>query len=258
MGSGPQAEQLQLTTQVNEMTTTFIGAWADAGEKLLEIADTAESGLPGAFAARMYTTVSNVPNMIRGIAGMIESPDPTIPEQGNFLKVTEKVEEAERFTTAAINRQNVILAEWEADLARRENATCGFDRGSPDAERILNKFCSKDAGAQLQDMAEWLKDPKQGYKLGIVAKADPYVTNLTPDMAERFKRDFVKLHAPALAHEREARGKIHEALIGVAGLTSRVKGTLSDPRRYAEIRDRKAMHSAAERDFLAAITGNAE
>ena len=95
------------------MTTTFIGAWADAGDKLLEIADTAESGLPGAFAARLYSTVSPVPNVIRGIAGMIEHPAVELSEQGNFLKVVEKVEEAERFTTAAINRQSVIVGEWE-------------------------------------------------------------------------------------------------------------------------------------------------
>lgn len=189
------------------MTTTFIGAWADAGDKPLEIADTAESGLPGAFAARLYSTVSPVPNVIRGIAGMIEHPAVELSEQGNFLKVVEKVEEAERFTTAAINRQSVIVGEWEADLARRENATCGFDRGSPDAERILNKFCAKDASAQLQDMASWLRDPTQGYKLGIVAKADSYVTNLTPDMAERFKRDFVNCIRPRSHTNAKLRGR---------------------------------------------------
>jgi hypothetical protein len=143
-------------------------------------------------------------------------------------------------------------------LRRREAIACGFDNGSPDAERILNKFCVKDVRDQLQDLAQWLNDPRQGYKLGLVAKADPYVTNLAPEMAARFRADFVKLHAPVLADERERKAKIMEAAMTVAGLTSRVKRSISDPARLADIRNRKAQHSAAERDFLAAISRKPE
>jgi hypothetical protein len=233
--------------------TTFVGAYAEAADNLLARASAASGELGETFSTRMKATVDGVPKMIRAIGDMIDNPDVTVSEQGNFYKMTDRVEEAERFTTAAINTQNAILGEWEADLARRESAATGFDRGSPDAERILNKFAAKSQAEQLQDMAAWLKDPKLGYRIGIVSKADDYTTNLTPEMAERFKRDFVKLHAPALAAEREAMGSVHSALMEVAKLTTRVKASLSDTRRYAEIRDRKAKHSAADAAFLAAL-----
>lgn len=235
----------------------FVGAFADAASTLLDRADEADNDLPGSYGARMYQTVGRVPDIIRGIASMVEYPAVELTQEANFLKVTEAVTQAEKFTTAAINQQGAIAAEWEADIVRRENAACGFDRGSPDAERILNKFCLKDQAAQLQDMAQRLKDPSAGYWFGIIAKADPYVTGLSREMAERFRQDFVALHAPKLAYEREAMAKIHEALIAVAGLTSRVKSSLSDPRRYADIRERKAKHTAAEAAYLAALNGGA-
>lgn len=236
------------------MTTHFVGAYAEAADTLRDRIEEDSKDLPGSFAGRIDSTVSNVAPMIRGIAGMIDAPDPMISDQGNFSKVSDKVDDAERYTTTAINSMGSIATEWDADLTRRENTTCGFDRGSPDAERILNKFAAKDVGAQLQDMAAWLKDRTQGYKLGIVAKADPYVTNLTPELAARFRADFVKLHQPALAREREAMGRIFDTARTVAMLTSRVKRSISDPSRLADIRNRKAQHSAAERDFLAALS----
>jgi hypothetical protein len=234
--------------------TTFVGAYGEAADTLRDRIEEMSEGLPGSFAGSIDNTISSVGPMIRAIAGMIDAPDPMISEQGNFSNLNDKVEESERYTTTAINKIGDLGAQWDADLTRREAIACGFDNGSPDADRILNKFCVKDPAAQLQDMATWLKDRKQGYKLGIVAKADPYVTNLAPEMAERFKRDFVKLHAPVLADERERKGKIIEAALTVASLTSRVKRSIADPARLAEIRNRKAKHSAAERDFLAAIT----
>lgn len=238
--------------------TTFVGAYAEAAETLLAKAEEYDNDLPGSFSQRMYLTVSRVPDIIRGISEITHNPAVELTEQANFLKVTDAVEQSEKFTTAAINQQGAIAAEWEADIGRRENAACGFDRGSPDAERILTKFCTKDQAAQLQDMAQWLKDPvKGGMYLGLLERADTYATGVDPEMVQRFKRDYVKLYAPKLAFEREAKAKIHEALIAVAGLTSRVKSSLSDPRRYAEVRDRKAKHTAAEAAFLAALNGAA-
>ncbi|KCZ96961.1 hypothetical protein HPO_17470 [Hyphomonas polymorpha PS728] len=236
----------------------FVGAYADAANTLLGRADEADNDLPGSFGARMYQTVSRVPDIIRGIASMVEYPAVELTQEANFLKVTEAVTQAEKFTTTAINQQSAIAVEWEADIVRRENAACGFERGSPDAERILTKFCAKDAAAQLQDMAQWLKDPvKGGMYLGLLERADTYATGLDPAIIQRFRRDYVALHAPKLAYEREAKAKVHEAVIAAAGLTSRVKGALSDPRRYADIRDRKAKHTAAEAAFLAALNGGA-
>lgn len=236
----------------------FVGAYADAASTLLDRADEADNDLPGSFAARMHQTVSRVPDIIRGIASMVEYPAVELTQEANFLKVTEAVTQAEKFTTTAINQQGAIAGDWEVDIVRRENAACGFAQGSPDAERILTKFCAKDAAAQLQDMAQWLKDPvKGGMYLGLLERADTYATGLDPAVVQRFRRDYIALHAPKLANEREAMTKIHETLLAVAGLTSRVKGSLSDPRRYADIRDRKAKHTAAEVAFLAALNGGA-
>ncbi len=142
--------------------TNFVGAYAEAADTLRNRIEEMSNGLPGAFADRIDSTVSNVAPMIRAIAGMIDAPDPLISDQGNFSKVSDKADEADRHTTAALNRMRDVAVEWDTDLTRRENGTCGFDRGSPDAERILNKFCAKDAAAQLQDMAAWLKRPDAG------------------------------------------------------------------------------------------------
>lgn len=236
--------------------TGFLNAYADAGDKLLERVDEMSADLPGDFASRMKGTVANVPKLIRSIENLIHHSDPTLSGNATYLKAIEAVEKTQSATTAAINKQSVVSTEWEAALTRHENVVCGFDKGSPDAERILNKFCAKDAAAQLQDMAAWLRDPTQGYKIGIIAKADPYVTNLSPEMVARFRTDFVKLHQPKLAAERDAMRKIGETVLQVAQLSSRVKASIFDPGRYAEIRDSKAKHTAAERDFLAALLGD--
>lgn len=236
--------------------TTFVGAYAQAAETLHERIGEMGDGLPGNFAQRMASTVSNVAPLIHAIGDMIAQPDPERSDHGNYLKAADKADAADRHTTTALNMQAAIATEWEADLVRRENAAAGFDRGSKDAERILNKFAAKSQAEQVQDLAQWMKDKQRGgMYIGLVTAADEYATNLSPEMAQRFRTDYLKLHYPDLAHEREAKDNIWEAARAAAGLTSRVRVSISDPRRLADIRDRKAKHSAADSAFLAALGG---
>lgn len=235
--------------------TNFISAYGDAADTLSTTAEKLTAGIESPHALRMHAAINSIAPVIRGVARKFDSPSPDKTDEANYLEGMEAVEKASQHTTKLINTLGTIDTEWNTDLVHRENAQCGFERGSPDGERILNKFAAKDAAEQLQDLAAWLKDPSKGHMIGLVAKADPYVTNLTPELAARFRADFVKLHAPALAREREAKGRMLEAGITAASLTQRVKASVSDPRRYSDIRDRKAKHSEADAAFLKALAG---
>jgi hypothetical protein len=234
----------------------FVGGYANAHDDLMARMSDLSKNIGSPYPITLKATVSEVGSMIRAIGSMVESPDPDLSNDGNFAKVMKRVDEAESYTTAALNKQGEVMASWSADLQRRENIACGFDRTSDDAKGIADAFCAKPLPERIQDlMTRFLKDPKKGgMYIGIVERIDDYRSGIEPDMIARARNAYIGIHRPELADERGRITELLEAAQAAAGLTSRVKSSLSDPRRYADIRDRKAKYTAAERDFLAALS----
>lgn len=237
----------------------FVGAYADAHDHLDTRISELSSAIESPYPTLMRATVSEVGNMIRAIAGMVADPHPDLSSDGNFRKVMQRIDEAHSYTLAALNKQGSLLTQWDADLRTRENVTCGFDRISDDAKGIGDAFCAKPLNERVQDMmTRFLKDPvKGGMYLGIVERIDPYRSGVDPEMIQRARHDYVGIHQPKLALERERKGDIWEAAKESANLTTRVKASIAEPTRYAAIQNRTAKHSAADAAFLAALSRKA-
>jgi hypothetical protein len=204
------------------------------------------------YAQTFVGLVRDVLPKTNAIATIVETPDRTLTQEANFLKLNDRVSKAYKGSTDMLNRASRLLADAHADLERRENERLGFNKGNADRAAIVAKFSTMNQADQMKQVGAWMKGGVNGgAMLGIIFGADPFLTGITPELAAKLRADTVKANAPDLANERDDIAELHTSVIVVANSIAKIKEATANPRLVDELQRQKAQHDAAD----AVLTG---
>ncbi len=184
------------------------------------------------------------------LADMTGTPNPLLTSDGNFERIFKKVEAFGKDSTAALNESSDSRAEGFKALNTLADARLKLNVKSENYNAFTLRFANMSKSEIWSASLTAMKHGDSEF-MATVLKTHPFLSGLSAEDVQRLRNDYVKVQAPDISAALEALDEALDIALAIDRVAQSVRGDLSDPRRYEEIRQGVDAAERAEAAFSA-------
>lgn len=186
------------------------------------------------YIDRITNNVTPLVAKTEALGDMAETPNPLLNTAANFDRVAKKLDVFTKDATRAVN----LNAQEHNDGVKALNAIADtrlkLNVKSDNHNAFMLRFANMSKAEIWSEAVQAMKTGDSEF-MATVIKAHPFLSGLSSQDIERIRADYVKVQAPDIADSIAALDEALTIALSIDRVTQIVKGTLSDPRRLAEI-----------------------
>lgn len=187
------------------------------------------------YIDEMIANLTPLVTKTNALADMVDTPNPTLNEAGNFERLAKRVETYSKDATAAVNANAQERADAVKALNTIADTRLKLNVKSDNHNAFMLRFASMSKSEIWREAIAAMKNGDSEF-MATLLTSHPFLSGLTSEDVQRLRTDYVKTQAPDIADSLKAIDEALETAFAIDRVTQNVRGALSDPQRLGEIR----------------------